>query len=949
MERIPAFTPKQKEEVSSAPLEKIEGSLEGLVEDIERVQSFNFALRYVLSGRITSREQLRLLVNPKFDEIGRLVDFRDSTIFLPSGAGTSKSIVTRAELGENGLDAEDIPVLVDIISERQEATQEKEIAEGVLQSFDFALGRVLSGGITSEAQLRSLVSPKFDSSSGRLIDSLRNSIFLPAFAGGPPLYVNKIDLGSRGLDEIDIPVLVDIISEQRKAVQEKESAEGAITAFNFALQRVLSGGITNEAELRSLVNPKFDSSGLLIDSARNAVFLAASAKGVGRYINKSEIGSKGLDGAGLSLLGQFLNIVKNPDFPDEVKENFKAYARTGDTEPLARLRTVLSGKNDERLTTEINSIIDDWVKRSRTLDVVKDIYTGIVVDRPLEELGERLSRFESNDQDDLELTANLQNAIAAKRRRDLVERTTFLLQAPGRDVNQALATANALVSSARTSDREVGVELVKSAYQVELANFRATVQGMITKEVDPEMLRIFIDGLPLRPAIEDFDYIKAVVQIREQAFKSVQKILEINKLEEANRIRQGFARLSVDDVLADIDSFPGETEKDRATKVQLLELYRSYVAANRPEVFDDEFAEDIKARERAQLKSQFISPELGKNRDAFDFMRRRYIETMHPLMESLRADQTTASRADSILAPKGKDKKGEKKTSRSRQLFVQRMGPLERQRELTETERRYLQSVEMLSVFNPYLVACALADPGVTTEFLRHHFETLSRKTTENLKDGDYVPLIQVGLGPQGLAALGETVRNNPALASAMLVVDAGKRPGGPFAVPEGAAWELNSANKRGVEGRVLPGAPDESEELKTVRAYGSPLRWYPGERAGDATIRQGSINVTVDYLHTPDDLSNARYPTNEELDRVMNEQAALLTNKLALETRLIRLEPNTDPDTPGDKVATLRISGPDTKIARDVRVHTDALFMPTGLGESGYGFNLFGKLVLLS
>ena len=157
-------------------------------------------------------------------------------------------------------------------------------------------------------------------------------------------------------------------------------------------------------------------------------------------------------------------------------------------------------------------------------------------------------------------------------------------------------------------------------------------------------------------------------------------------------------------------------------------------------------------------------------------------------------------------------------------------------------------------------------------------------------------------------------------------------RPGSSIARTEGAQ-----------EGPILPDRPG-SEELKTVRAYGSPLRWYPGERAegGESDVRKGSINVTVDYLPTPDDLSTVRYPTNEELETVLLLQSAMLVNKLALNTRVLRVEPNPDQDEKGDKIVTLQIgSGGES---REIRLRTDGIFFAAGLGEPTYGFNLEGS-----
>jgi hypothetical protein len=308
------------------------------------------------------------------------------------------------------------------------------------------------------------------------------------------------------------------------------------------------------------------------------------------------------------------------------------------------------------------------------------------------------------------------------------------------------------------------------------------------------------------------------------------------------------------------------------------------------------------------------------------------------LIESFRDDPRTKDVAESFLRVRGEN--GNRKNPRL--SYIQRIKELEKQRPLTDAERMYLESVELLSLFNPYLVSMVASDTGVTQDFLNHHFETLSGKTLANLKDGDYIPLIQVGLGPNGLAAVGEVVRNNPRLAEHMLVVDAGEQPGGPFAIPGGPAWELNSANRRGA-GVVLPERPGK-DELKSVRAFGSPTtRWYPGERIPGKDVRQGSINTTVDYLPTPDDLSTNRYPTNEELQLVLSLQAAMLLDRMALKTRIIKREDNPDPNDRGDKIVTLEIEGEDGN-RRQLRLKTDALFVGSGLGDPTYGFPIEGS-----
>jgi hypothetical protein len=725
--------------------------------------------------------------------------------------------------------------------------------------------------------------------------------------------------------------------EQRTEISLRslEEDESQVASFNFALDAVLSGAITNERTLEALAKARYifnriERESFLVDEQDYPVFVRGSK------LRREDIPVEALSEEDFKLCFRLLGIINNQTLPTELRENLRNYVQTNDIKTLERTRYIMADLEDNQMSSNVNDLISDLINRKRRQKLKSDVYGGIVENKQVSELFATTFEFQGKGVTDLELVGELQAAIFAKQKREIVSLVNSLLQVRGRDIEEAINQTASLLRSRRVDEVEAGAVLLRTTYQLELAHFKESVQEMISRDVDPEMVRIYIDGFPVRPSFEGIDYVETIVETREKVFQSIEAIAKARKLEKANVIRRSFPLQDIEFVFEEIDRFGDDTEEDQAIRDQLLELYKSYVAINKPEIFDTVFAEEIRERESRLLKERFVSPEKGRNKESFNFLRTRFVETVYPLIESFRADSATALRANSFL-----EKKDGADTNPRRQ-FDQRVSLLEKQRPLSETENEYLRSVEMLSVFNPYLVACAYTDPGVTSEFLRHHFETTSERTTSNLKDGDYFPLLQVGLGPNGLAALGETVRNNSGLAGAMLVVDAGKQPGGPFAVPEGAAWELNSANKRGFGGRVLPKQPG-IEELKTVRGFGSPLRWYPGERgAGGKDIRQGSINTTVDYLPTPDDISSSRYSTNEELALILALQTAVLTKNIALQTKVIGIEKNTDPHTKGDKLVTLEIVEQTGK--RTVKVGVDALFTATGLGEPGYGFNLEGS-----
>lgn len=916
----PEFSQRESKEVKEIK----EQYLDEIQDDRAKVDGFNFAFDALLSGGITTKRQLDALVNPRFSA-DDLVDERNGYVDIYKQTGGA--YYKKRDIEGKRLEGEQIAPLLDFIQQRNEVVQAKAEAQATSQGFDFTLGVVLRGGITTKKQLDALVNPQFK------VDDLvdERGGFVDIYKTGGGAYYRKADLENLKIQEGQVELLRKIVDERASAKQEKREIETAIKGFDFALLRVLDGGIKDARQLEALADPKFrgddliDSRGSFVD-----IFRPRGSS----YYKKSDIKGGKIDPDDFELLTRLFKAVRTSGFPDEVKNNLVGFVQSGDLTVLERLGTILNESGDQRMAGEVQGIVRDLTERQRIALLKRDVYNAIDAGEANEVIGARIAQFEGKERENLALIAELRGVVAAKRKREIAARVASLIAPNGRDLDRALEEVTPLLRSSREDDRELGLDLVRTAYEVEIADYRERVMGMLDRNVDPELVRIYIDGLPLRPSIEGFDYVQEVVGLRERSFKTIDRIIDARRIERATEIREMFPSGEPRAILQAIVEYPENTEREKAIKEQLLELFKVYVAANRPDVFDDEFAQEIRAQQQEKFEAKFVSPEKGLNREALGFLRARFLESIFPLVESLRVDRSTEMVVGEFL-----DSTPERKSLRSQ--FTQRLRALEQQRELTETERAYLQSVELLSVFNPYLVAATYADSGVTSEFLRHHFEKTSERTLANLKDGDYVPLLQIGLGPNGLASVGEVVRNNPELASAMLVIDAGKQPGGPFAIPEGPAWELNSANRRGGSGRVLPDAPG-AEELSSVRAYGSPLRWYPGERGQGLSVRQGSINVTVDYLITPDDLSTARYPTNEELQIVLSLQAAMLTKKVALETRFISMRDNPDPEAQGDKLVTLEIK--DGSGTRRMEIATDAVFGATGLGEAGYGFRLDGS-----
>ena len=728
-------------------------------------------------------------------------------------------------------------------------------------------------------------------------------------------------------------------SPERGPLGELVNDQRTVAAFEFYFNRITSGQIRSLPELQARVAQRIDQEGYLQREDRRSVLVVG---GETQYISVLSNERFAItDPEQLELLTQLYQSTTNPEIATEIKNLLGVYAKSGKPEDLTRLRNLLEERNDKS-AEQIEDFVERFDGQKRRLALRKDFYGNLFEENGVEASFRLIAGFDQQGAEDTSLVIQLRDrALGMRRARVTGDFAAALLQSsslkPERDFAQVLDILTRLEEKV-PGDIECARTLTLALYRFEIATYRDRVREMIKLDTDPDEIYRFINGLPTRADLGGINFLQeAQINPKEKIARFYAVIGKINRLKKANEIRASFSSPDVDSVLQRIEGLPDEVGEEIALKQQLFTLYKSEMASSRPDVFDERFAKDIVSRIEARLKQVFISPELGRNTQAFRYLKRNFDRVFRVLVDSFKDDPRTRRDIAEVLGNGVNDQSLNPKLQ-----FVQKISELEKQRPLTDLERAYLQSVQLLSLFNPYLVAAINADSAVTSEFLRHHFEILSRETGRFLKDGDYVPLLQVGTGPNGMVALGEIVRNNPELAGQVLVIDSGDQPGGPFAIPGGPAWELNSANLRGEGGYILPERPG-GKEIKTVRAYGSPLRWYPGERVDTTDVRENSINVTVDYLLTPDVLSTKRYPTNEELQLVLALQTAMLTRRLILSTTLVRVEPNPNTGERGNKIATIKINGKDGS-ERIVRLKTDAVFLSTGLGEPTYGFKLEGS-----
>lgn len=198
--------------------------------------------------------------------------------------------------------------------------------------------------------------------------------------------------------------------------------------------------------------------------------------------------------------------------------------------------------------------------------------------------------------------------------------------------------------------------------------------------------------------------------------------------------------------------------------------------------------------------------------------------------------------------------------------------------------------------------------------------------------------MIHVGAGTNGLSFVGDLTRIQPELVERALVVDSGRYPGGPFAVPFGNAFQANSANTRDASlyGNVEDYSP---QSLGVYNGNVFPSSRVKNLKTDTINGRGGPINQSVAWGIAPDFFSTQKYPSNLEIQRTIALMSTLVYKNPCMSTRAVN--PRVAPSgSNGKYVVTLERVNKKGKVERK-DVYTDIVTCSLGPGEPYYGFDL--------
>lgn len=648
------------------------------------------------------------------------------------------------------------------------------------------------------------------------------------------------------------------------------------------------------------------------------------------------------------------------------------YMITADDQPLIDYvesrRAELADISDTGTMDREITALENYVRLARQINVRSRFWKAAEVgsegtDIELREAFTILEEFKVVFNSDFEIGRGLRLAGLELRRDNylLSGFRALAVESPNFDqVNNFLQRIEATTGQIGDSEEFGGTlaTIARTAFRAEIDRVFDDLVGKVEVSRDSvAALRAALETVPTRAPVGGENYLLMLREATAKFNGILEAVEDVAIQQEVIEIRKRF--VDDPDLASVVDSIlelpEGDLINDELRQGLLDEL--SFITAARrgldPARFDSLQGLAIEGIRRSRQPSEMgldltETPE-GRNLEAVRTVVRRFKTTLMPLFESIRGSEEVEEALLDIITNGGRGIRNE---------FVQKIALLEQQRDLTDIERAYLESVELLSIFNPHLVALARERPELTSLYLEQYFGDLDQSTKEQLREDIYVPMISIGLGPQGLAAAGELVRSNPVLAEQVLYIDAAALPGGPFGQARGPSWELNSANGVGGSTNVLPDVISADEQGISVRSYGSPLVAFPGERIAGQDTRPGSINATVDYLINPDQVApEDQYPDNTDLARVLQLQSALLVDHVLLSTRVVDVESLVDPRAesapaeyqpaadglPGNKRVTIEFQTASGETVTTT-IRTDAILGASGLGEKTFGFELAGS-----
>src|SRR3989344_8791127 len=425
------FTPKEVR-VSTEVTVPEKGPLGELAEDQKTVSTFEFYFNKILSGELTSVQELRARFGQKFKRDASLADEQGNTVFDQRGYSIFVPDFEQLKL----TDPEQRILLEELYEEISSASNEQKLAGDSIRIFNFYTTKILSGELTSVQELRARFGQKFkrdaslaDEQGNTVFDQRGYSIFVPDFE-----QLKLTDPEQRIL-------LEELYEEISSASNEQKLAGDSIRIFNFYTTKILSGELTSVQELRARFGQKFKRDASLADEQGNTVF---DQRGYSIFVPDFEQ-LKLTDPEQRILLEELYELTNTSGTSDEVKNLLRVCIKEDnvlagkDNTALTRLRSILAERNDP-LSSKIEDFISRFDITKRRLALRQDFYSTLNSET-VEEAFRVLGLYEGQDVSDHVLLKQLGSRALGVRRARVVGEFASTLASPTRDFDQALQKA----------------------------------------------------------------------------------------------------------------------------------------------------------------------------------------------------------------------------------------------------------------------------------------------------------------------------------------------------------------------------------------------------------------------------------------------------------------------------------------------------------------------------
>lgn len=697
------------------------------------LQFANYSFRSVIEGLFKKQNYLGNPIRILFNSSGNPVTLAGSRVALDSEfvsqilEASNEDLLQLARLAESEYEskrrieeARAVTLLAKAVVEDSPLTTSRESLEYILQFGNYSAGSIIDGLFlkSNYSQREAFIlrngsgNPVTFSGSKTLLTQEVRQAILNATAGDleqvKELALLKLESDRKKREAAAASYLIKQVVNDRRICVSGETLP-YILQFSTLSDSAIIGGLFKKSNYNSPTN------GLLYTEEGGAVTVSGSKVLVQNEFVQAVRTASTSDLAKIRDIALYLNDSRNPSL---VQEQMRSLFQQ-DTRSFAMRAADLEEQAAKEALSFANSLSGRLIVTSAVEKVSDGSGTAANVARAIEKIE---VETEEGNAVRRELSALLGTALLLEQSRKLgnVESESQIVK--------SIDTLFELVKDERASSRVKGIasELIETFYRADVATTKLGLTTALAFGSSPEAVFATLEKKRVFPTVKGFSYVEEIKRVRDELLT----IYTVTRLGKALEVTRNFSTVERKRTIEQILALPNILPSDEDLKVQLLERYKIALASAQDPRNKEKglklVQETLDAFEAPRKLRGYERPVLGENRSAATSIFASYFKVIDPLFKAL----SVFPREKLTNAIVGTDDVTGRPNAGFGRINVRAIEKTFRDRgeELPEFLKVYFTSVERMSKINPYLLALAKEEPAVTDEYLRHYFDTESRK-----------------------------------------------------------------------------------------------------------------------------------------------------------------------------------------------------------------------------